>query len=103
MRASVVLTCYCWLLVPVSEPAHPFRRGASCSGPLDSPPESQLQRAELGTSSRMHQTPGGLLKPYLTWGLLALFLFPSPLRVCQKWGPGSPRPPSLSGTIWVLV
>lgn len=48
MRASVVLTCYCWLLVRVSEPTPPSRRGASCRGPLGS--ESQHEPAERGAS-----------------------------------------------------
>lgn len=64
MRASVLLTCFCWLLVPVSEPASPSRRGAPCSGPLDSPPESQQEWVErgAGTGSRAERT--GPQAPY---------------------------------------
>lgn len=95
MRASVVLTCYCWLLVRVSEPAPPSRGGASCSGPLGSPPESSRSGQSVGPAetiqSRMRPTEAlpipGLLDS------LALFLFSPPSRVRQKWGPGSPRPP----------
>lgn len=94
MRASVVLTCYCWLLVRVSEPAPPSRGGASCSGPLGSPPESSRSGQSVGPAetiqSRMRPTealpiPGLLDSP-------ALFLFSPPSRVRQKWAPGSPRP-----------
>lgn len=46
MRASVVLTCYCWLLVRVSEPAPTSRRGASCRGPLGSPPSPSTSRGD---------------------------------------------------------
>lgn len=65
MRASVVLTCYCWLLVRVSEPAPTSRRGASCRGPLGSPPSPSTSRRSVGPAetiqSRMFPT-----EPYQT-------------------------------------
>lgn len=90
MRASVVLTCYCWLLVPVSEPAplslpkeaHPaVNRWAHLRVPARAGGAWGQSRAECVP------TDPGLLDSR------AVFLFLPPSRVRQKWGPGSPRPP----------
>lgn len=87
----MVLTCYCCLLVPVSEPA-----------PL---PEEVRPAVDRGTTSPVPAPAGGawgqqqkaldserpteaLPKPGLL-GTRPLFLF----HRYQKWGPGSPRHP----------
>lgn len=67
MRASVVLTCYCWLLVRVSEPAPTSRRGASCSGPLGSPPSPSASGRSVGPGETI-QSRMLPIEPYQTLG-----------------------------------
>lgn len=103
MRASVVLTCYCWLLVRVSEPAPTSRRGASCSGPRGSPPSPSTSGRSVGPGetiqSRMLPT-----EPYQTLGCWTQGNFPIPTAVAGSPEVGlkfssTPAP----GTTWVLV